>query len=219
MTYASSFFYGSLSLTDDLESHAGYLRAMVQQGQRATIDQRYRNLLKNHQVEDNYLFVLALLRLIDSEPQAGKDPTMVSHLDYAIEQLQKMQSDRDSPVRYLLLGYCYLDKLLRTSYGFDFDEELFLSAHRNLMLAYDLGRENERIQASALMDLGILHQRVQNYGLSARFFELRRKLGSGASGGSPGSFVSQDELVGFEWLYANALFYIHQPVKRPIALP
>ena len=205
-TYASSFFYGSLSLTDDLESHAGYIRSMVLQGQRATIDQRYKNLLKDHQVEDNYLFVQALLRLIDSEQKAAQDPTMVSHLDYAIEQLQKMQGDRDSPVRYLLLGYCYLDKLLREAKGFDFDEELFLNAHRNLMLAYDLGRENERIQASALMDLGILHQRVQNYGLAARFFELRRKLGSG-------SFVSEDELVSYEWLYANALFYIHQPSK------
>jgi hypothetical protein len=101
------------------------------------------------------------------------------------------------------LGACYLDKLQRLSQGYDFDRETFEAAHRNLMLAYDLGRDNARIKASALMDLGLLHQRVQNHGLAAKFFAKRKDLG----------FISDEDSARFAWFYGQSLFYSNQPDK------
>jgi hypothetical protein len=102
-----------------------------------------------------------------------------------------------------MLGYCYLAKLRRTAKGYELDQELFQGAHRELMLAYDLGRDNARVKAAVLSNLGILHQRAQNHGLSARFFALRKPLG----------FVSSEEAGAHAWLYARSLYYTHEPDK------
>jgi hypothetical protein len=194
---ASGYFYGSLTLTDDLESHYGYIRSMVLHNERKTIDVRYKDLQKRQFVNDNMKFVNALLLLIDAGPSEGKDASLFNK---ALEMLDSMQQDRDSPVRYLMLGYCYLEKLFITGDGYDFDGKGFEEANRDLMLAYDTGRENDRIEASALLNLGLLHQRVQNHGLAVRFFARRAKFG----------FTSNDESVRFGWFYARSLFYSHQ---------
>jgi len=199
-TFASGFFYESLSLTDDLESHYGYIESMMRRNQRAVITDRYKTLVQRSFIDDNMKFVDALLILIDQAPQAAKNPKYIAHLDQAIEKLVSMSQDRDAPSRYLLLGSCYLQKLLRTTKGLEFSDDLMQNANRSLMLAYDLGRDNIRLQASALMDLGILHAHIQNYGLAVRFFSLRKALG----------FSSPQEKASFEWLYANALFLSHQ---------
>jgi hypothetical protein len=196
--FASDYFYGSLSLTDDLESHYGYIRSMVLQNQRKTVDVRYANLVKREFINDNMKFVRAFLILLDAAPSDRKD---VRYLDEALSQLEAMEQDRDSPVRYLMMAYCYLEKLSRTADGYDFSTPLFESAHRNLMLAYDVGRDNVRVRAAALMNLGLLHQRAQNHGLATKFFATRKPLG----------FVSDEDEARFHWFYARSLFYTHQP--------
>jgi hypothetical protein len=195
---ASDYFYGSLSLTDDLESHFGYIESMMLRNQRKVIDDRYQNLVKRQFVEDNMKYVEALLILIDAKPSSRED---VGYLDQALEKLSAMDQDRDSPVRYLLMGYCYLEKVLKLAKGYEFDQSTFEAADRNLMLAYDLGRDNDRIRASTLIDLGILHTRVQNPGLAAKYFAKRKAFG----------FDSPDEKARFAWLYSNALYYSNQP--------
>ncbi len=199
--FASSFFYESLSLTDDLESHYGFVQSMNRRNLRSTIDDRYKNLVQRSFIDDNFKFVQALLILIDQNTHAQADRHLTAHLDQAIEKLVAMSQDRDSPARYLLLGSCYLEKLLRTAKGLEFSAELLQKANRTLMLAYDLGRDNVRIQAATLMNLGILQARVQNQGLAVRFFKERKTLG----------FVSAVEKAAFEWSYARALFLSHQP--------
>ena len=194
-----------MTLTDDLESHYGYIISMVAMGQRKLIDVRYQDLNKRQVIDDNMKFVRALLMLIDAQPGSRTD---TKHLDGAIESLTAMEQDRDSPVRHLVLGYCYLDKLLRLSDGYDFDPSLLENAHRNLMLAYDLGRDNARIKAAALMDLALLHQRVQNHGLAAQFFSKRKALG----------FVSDEDAARFAWVYGRSLFYANQPDKAAAEL-
>jgi len=200
---AANFFYGSLSLTDDLESHAGYLRSMVLKGERGIIDARYDDLKKHEFIEDNLKFVRALLLVLDADTAAVGNPLEMSRVNKALDLLEGMTQDRDSSVRYLFLGYCYLSKLLWNADGYDFDRGLFEAAHRSLMLALDLGRDNIRIQAAALTNLGVLHQRVQNHGLAVKFFAKRKVLG----------FSSQDEAVRLGWLYARSLFYNNQADK------
>lgn len=207
---AKGYFFGSLSLTDDLESHAGYLQVAVARGAvagtvtpaaRAEIDERYANLKNRKFIDDNMKYVDALLGLIDSEPQATRDPSKTRHLDRAIGLLQRMEQDRDSPVRHLMLGHCLLEKLKRTAKGLEIDQDLFQNAHRELMLAYDLGRDNARVKAAVLSNLGVLHLRAQNHGLAARFLALRKPLG----------FISSAEAGAHAWLYARTLYYTHEP--------
>ena len=202
---AGNYFFGSLSLTDDLESHYGFILSKIAQHQRQNLDLRYANLKTQHQIADNLKFVEALLILIDAHPSSESD---IKHLDLALGKLQSMVQDRDSPIRYLLMGYCSLEKLLRLSSGYEFEQETFENAHRNLMLAYDQGKDNVRVKASALMDLGILHQRVQNHGLAVQFFSMRKPLG----------FLSDEERAHFAWLYSKSLFYNHQPEQAVKAL-
>ncbi len=201
--FASSFFYEALSLTDDLEAHYGFVQSMVRRKLRSTINDRYKNLVQRAFIDDNMKFVEALLILIDQAPKAQADYKYVEHLDQAIEKLNAMSQDRDVPERYLLLGSCYLEKLFRTAEGVDFSPELMQKANRALMLAYDLGRDNVRIQASTLMNLGLLQSRVQNPGLAVRFLSQRKALG----------FTSPQEKTAFAWLYSRALFMSHQPLQ------
>jgi hypothetical protein len=69
------------------------------------------------------------------------------------------------------------------------------------MLSYDIGRENDRVKASALMNLGILHQQVQNHSRAAQFFNRRKALG----------FTSPEEAAALAWMYGRSLFYTHRP--------
>jgi len=211
---AANYFYQAVSITDDLEAHYGYINTRVRMNQRQVIDERYKSLVSQQLVEDNMKFVAAVLTLADHQ----KEQKDVKFLDEAIASLNSMVTDRDTAMRNLVLGYCYLEKLLRTADGYEIDGGLFQEAHRSLMLAYDLGRDNRRIRASALMDLGVLHSRAQNYGVASRFFELRKNLG----------FNAEDERARFAWLASRAYRYTRQfdraakelsevpgPVRRP----
>ncbi len=210
LDFAGNYFFESISLTDDLESHAGYVRTRLAKDQRKILDERYKDLKKREFVSDNMKFVHAITELLEpslaSKSSAsrnnGKSASTdtsgaevdIDILNSAIEQLEAMTQDRDSAVRHLLLGYCYFQKMLLLAKGPEFDQNLFQKSHYSLMLAYDLGRDNQRVKASALTNLGLLHQRVQNAGLSARFFALRKSLG----------FTSPDEQAQQAWLAARS---------------
>jgi hypothetical protein len=197
---ASKFFYGSLSLTDDLESHSGYIRSMIARGQRSTINERYQSLAENNFISDNRLFVDALLGLLDAAPGLESNPFDIAPLEGALAGLEKMTQDRDSDVRHLLMGYLKLVKLERTAHGYQVDRILFEEAHRHFMLALDLARDNDRVTASALMNLGILHARLQNHGQAVRFFEKRKAFG----------FLDALEEAHFTWLLTRSLLRSYQ---------
>lgn len=192
---ADNYFYESLSFTDDLESHYGFIKSRLAQGRRADLLRDYEDLSRRKIVTDNIKFVEAVIDIFD-DASDGQD-----RLDRAISKLEAMTDERDSGLRYLVLGYAYMEKLFRTAKGLDVNSEYLQNAHRSLMLAYDLAWDNPRIRASALMNLGILHQRVQNHGQAVRFFSLRKAFG----------FVSEEEKANFEYLYARSLAHVHQP--------
>lgn len=197
---AASYFYQAVSLTDNLEAHYGFISMLNGMGQRKVIDDRYAALLKQNLVGDNMKFVDAVLILIDAKSKSEVNPREVDYLNLAILKLQSMTQDRNAAMRYLVLGSCYLEKFLRTANGVDFDSHLLDLANQNLLLAEDLGHANVRIRASALIDLGILHQRAQNHALASRYFSLRKKL----------EFVDREEQMRFSWLYARSLMLSHQ---------
>jgi hypothetical protein len=209
LLYAENFFYQAVLLTDDLEAHNGYIETMMRENKRKGIDVNYTYLQTHGYVVDSLKYAQAMLLLIDGEAEMKKDPTAVQTLGKAIEKLESMEQDRESSVRYLLLGYCYMEKLLRLASGYDLDANLFQNARRNLMLAYDQGRDNTRVKASALMNLAILNQRAQNHGLAVKFFSLRKPLG----------FENDpDGRNRFSYLYAKSLFEGHLPDRAATEL-
>ena len=192
--FAGNFFFGSLSLTDELESHAGYVRSMLRRKVRPTLLERYENLREQNFIQDNQKFIDALMVVM---LDGGGWTTEAGAIDTAIGKLESMTQDRDSAVRHLFLGWCYLEKMKRTANAYYIDDTLLRDSHRSLMLALDIGRDNDRIRAAALTNLAALHQRAQNYGLATRFFERRKPLG----------FVTATERALFAWSYAKSLFY------------
>jgi hypothetical protein len=199
--FAANYFYGALSLTDDLEAHVGYIRSMLLKNSRKVIDERYRSLHERKFIGDHLGFVRAFLAIADLGPEIKNSDTVRKTFDGAIRTVHGMDPDREAATRYLFLGYLYLQKMRLGISGYDFDHDAAAEAHRNLMLAYDTGRDNVRLRASALINLGILHQLTQNHGVAVKFFEKRKTLG----------FLSNPEKVSFTWLYAKSLFYNYQP--------
>ncbi|MCB0365169.1 MAG: PD40 domain-containing protein [Bdellovibrionaceae bacterium] len=189
--YASNHFYGSLSLTDDLESHYGYIKAMELDGKQGELATVYDSLTKRGFVSDNLGYVQSLMEISNGKMSS-------ENADKLLSELHKIDSAYQSPMYQLLLGYLYLKKLELSLDGLGFSQDLLASSHKHLMLAYDLGRENRRIAASALSNLATLHFFVANWGLSRRFFELREPYG----------FVDKEEEGHFRWFFARTLYQL-----------
>lgn len=195
---ASNYFFSSLSLTDDLESHSGYILSMLERKKRADVTKDYEGMKKRNMIDDNLKFVEAFLILVDQDPAKASDST---YLDLALSKLDGMTQDRNSAVRYLLIGYCTLEKLLRESNGYDFPRDLYEKSYRALLLAHELSSDQVRVRASALSNLGALQMRVQNFGLATKFLLKRRDLG----------FVSPSEEISVRWSLARSLFFGDRP--------
>ncbi|MCB9025053.1 MAG: hypothetical protein H6625_01940 [Bdellovibrionaceae bacterium] len=194
--YAANNFYGSLSLTDDLESHYSYILSMKNSGKSDLLKKQYDNLVKREFLDENIHYVNSIIEL--TSLNAEKDLSTQSQLyNKILENLLKMKESYSSPVYQLLLGYVYLKQTELSINRFSFNQELAKLSHKHLMLAYDLGRDNLRIKASALSDLAYLHYHTRNWGLSRRFFELREPLG----------FVNNEQEFAHYWFYSRVSFY------------
>ncbi len=195
---ASDYFFQSLSLTDDLESYAGYVNTMTEIGQRKNMEERLEYLQKHQVMKDGVHFVQALLSL----QEGGDEKT----LETAITDLQSIRADLLDPMRTLMIGYAYIEKFLQTKKGVEYDRELWQKAHQSLILTADLARGRRRIRAAALTNLGLLHLWGQNYTQSVRFWELRKQLGFDDP-------QMNNERQAFTWFYSQALFLSGQPQR------
>lgn len=200
LTHASNLFYQSLSLTDDLESHYSYIKVMLDRKKKEEMQRQYENLEKRKFLEENIAFVEALL-LVMQDRESSSEKT--SFLEEAVEKLQSMSGGYDSAVHALLLGYCQFEILERTSKGLEYNIELMQDAHRHLMLAYDLGRDNDRILSSSLMNLGLLHLRIQSYRFAVQFLEKRGRL----------PFIDSSDRRSFLFVLARAYYFNNQALK------
>lgn len=196
---AADYFFQSLSLTDDLESHNGYFNTMLELKQKSNLTERINYLSSRNTIEDGTTWIKILLIL-------NEDPLDLSSIDKALTLIDTLRPDLNSPVKYLLIGALLLEKIQLTRSGSDISVELAQNAHQNLMLAADLSRDNLRLRASALNQLGLLHLWLQNFGQSIKFWELRNSLGFDKLSTNP-------EFKSFAWFYAEAAYSNNQPEK------
>jgi len=195
---AADYFFQSLSLTDDLESHSGYMNTMSQIDQKMNLLERMEYLENHGSIPDGAPWLKIFLLLDEKDPEQ-----YAKNLDLALKDLSRLRSDLNDPLKYLLIGYIYLEKIQYSQKGVEIDVQLLKDAHQNLILASDLARENPRIRAAALTNLGLLHLWNQNYGQSIKFWELRKNLG----------FEGEDQNTDYKsflWFYSQTLFLNNQ---------
>ncbi len=186
---SSGHFYGALSLTDDLESHYSFLVSKQLEGKLAQVGSLYENLKKRGVIGESLAFAESVIELLSLEEKGkSRDP---STMDGILKRVESIQGAQTSSTWHLLLGYLYLEKFFLQ------DKEVLDLSHRHLMLALDLGRNNVRVKATALMNLALLHQRAGNHSMANRFFSQRRELG----------FDHFEEFQRFSWFFARSLYY------------
>ncbi|MBF0314050.1 MAG: hypothetical protein HQK50_03310 [Oligoflexia bacterium] len=181
--YALNNFYGSLTLTDDIESHFGFVDLTLkerglEEGERE-LESQYQNLHLRKMIGDNITYVKVLRKLLRAPAKAS--------YEHAISELSSMGEKEHSPLRFLLLGYAH------------YKLQQYESAHRNFVLASDLALDNFRIRAAALANLALVHLRSKNYSLSAHYFRERLNYPFPEK-----STISEEEA--FYWFYAKTLF-------------
>ena len=203
LIYAYSTFYSAIRQTNDLEAHYQFLTlaAIPSLGKQKNVEDAYAVLKKQKLLGQHTKYVEAL-KLIMAFDKSGKKEADL--LDKALVALSTMPNVGPSTaMRDLLSGYIYHIKLRMTKQGFDFNKSLYEKAHYHYMMALDFGRDNTRISATALQNLGWLHFEVRNYGISAEFFSKRIQI----------PFINIDDEIATRWAYNRSLFYNYQYLK------
>lgn len=190
---AKGSFYSSIRTTDDLESHFQYTLLNSSNEAWNELLKVYETMVKDGLVEaDSLVFVKAV-----RAAAASANKTADSALANATLEIEKISDDLVGVgVKYLLLGYLYHEQFRRSAKDFDIDNDLAQKAHRSYLFAIDAAHNNERIQAAALQNLGLLHLSLKNYSMAAEFFQKRHKL--------PFTSIEQQEAV--TWFEAKSLY-------------
>ncbi len=196
---SSSSFFMAMNQTNDLEAHYGYLAVVIlKQGNYDKYEQAYKILNKNGKLSTAKPIVEAMLA---TQKLDGSSQKKMEQLDQLIQSLEAAVTEPfNESLRYLLLAFCYHEKLRMSFEIYDYESTFFEKAHRYYILAEYLAQDNERILASVWENLGILHYEVQNHSISSAYFEKRELLG----------FAEITDEVTFRLSYARSLFNSHQ---------
>lgn len=174
--FASQVFYSSVRLTDDQESHLGFVTTLLEENNRKLLDERYASLKSASFSGANLDFAQAALALYDDLNRKEFADTKL--LEDAEKRLNALKDDGSRPAgKHLLLGYIAHQKMLRAMKGFTFDQELSQQAHHQYMIALDLARKSVRMSSRILSNLGALHFQTGNFGMASGFFAAREKYG------------------------------------------
>lgn len=195
LSVSSSLFYGSLGVIDDLESHYGFIVTKLVEGQRKTLDERYDFMAKDGYAVESLKYVRSVLSLSN----LGNNPKEnLKILESAIKDLESTKGFENDPSRRLLLGYCYLEKMILNTVGLEIDRDSFEKAHSHLMLATDVGHDNNRILASAYGNLSLLHQKALNHGLAVEYFNKAKNYG----------FLTTEDEIHWSFGIAKSYFFL-----------
>jgi hypothetical protein len=186
-------FYNSIRTTDDLESHYQYALLNASKGAWQELLKVYETMIKDGLVEpDSLVFVKTVHDILTP----GHHPTD-SNLEHAVLEVSKLSDDLVGVgVKYLFMGYLYHEQFIRSAKDFALDNDLAQKAHRSYLFALDAAFENERIQAAALQNLGLLHTRLKNYSMAAEFFQKRQRL----------PFSNHEQRQAVSWFEAKSLY-------------
>ena len=190
---AKGSFYNSIRTTDDLESHYQY--ALLNSSKDAWQDllKVYDTMAKDGLIEPDSL---AFVKSVHDILTPGQRPSD-ENLEKSAAEITKLPDDLvGAGVKYLFLGFLYHEQFNRAAKDFDAGSEVAQKAHRSYLFAIDAAFENERIQAAALQNLGLLHTSLKNYSMAAEFFQKRHGL----------PFLNLEQRQAVSWFEAKSLF-------------
>lgn len=198
--FANGSFYSNIRTTDDLESHYQYVLLNSSKEAWAELLKNYEVMLKDGLIEsDSVTFVKSVHATITS----GQNPPE-SVLEQATKDVEKLSDNMVGVgAKYLFLGYLYQKRFDRTVNGFEFDDDLAQKAHRSYLYAIDAAFNNDRIQAAALQNLGLLHMARKNYSMAAEYFQKRHSF----------SYENVPHQEAILWFAAKALYQSYRPAE------
>lgn len=187
--FAGGAFFDSIRSSDDLESHFHY--ALLNFGKWEELQANYKQMVQQGLIRAESQVFVDTVRAVLLKPEALEKDELAE----AAEKIEAIRDDHvGAGVKYLFLGYLYQRQL--EPKGFKVDRTLAEKAHRAYLFAIDAGLNNDRIQAAALQNLGLLHLRLRNASLAAEFLSKRNDI----------PYNSPDEQVAVLWLRAKALY-------------
>lgn len=201
---AKGSFYSSIRTTDDLESHYQYALLSSSKESWTELLKIYDTMIKDGLIDpDSLSFVKAVNRVLGSGNRATDDG-----LREATTSMEKISDNLIGiGVKHLFLGYLYHEQFNRSAKDFEVDHDMAQRAHRSYLFAIDAAFENDRIQASALQNLGLLHLQLKNYAMASEFFSKRRLL----------EFSSSDQREALAWFESKSLYQSYR-VNEALAL-
>lgn len=201
---AKGSFYSSIRTTDDLESHYQYALMSASKESWTELLKIYDTMIKDGLIEpDSLNFVKAVHRVLGS----GGRPSDDSLLE-ATRSMEKISDNLIGiGVKHLFLGFLYHEQFNRSAKDLELDHSLAQRAHRSYLFAIDAAFENDRVQAAALQNLGLLHLQLKNYAMSSEFFSKRRLL----------EFSSSEQREALAWFESKSLYQSYR-INEALAL-
>ncbi|RZA10543.1 MAG: hypothetical protein EOP10_34605, partial [Proteobacteria bacterium] len=201
--FAIGAFNDSLRTSDDLESHFQYV-TMNYAAWNQFINQ-YRTMVSQGTIaKESWTFIHVVRDIM-----MAKKPLEADDYEEAAKKIEGI-SDTHLGVgmKYLLLGYIYHKQLQLTYEGFKYDKSLAEKTHKAYLFAIDGAIHNDRIQATALQNLGLLHLELRNFTLAAEFYQQRSTFG----------YAAVDEEFSLGWLKAKAMYLSNRSLDAYTAL-
>lgn len=201
--FAIGAFNDSIRTSDDLESHYQYVTLNF-----AAWNQfinTYRTLVSQGTIAaDSWTFIHVIRDIIMT-----KEPLKADNYEEAAKKIEGISdSHLGVGMKYLLLAYLYHKELQFSYDGFKYDKTLAEKAHKAYLFAIDGALNNDRIQASALQDLAVLHLEIRNFTLAAEFLQQRSTI----------AYSSQEEELAIGWLKAKAMYLSNRSADAYTAL-
>jgi hypothetical protein len=207
--FAIGAFFDSIRISDDLESH--FQHTLLNFDKWPELTKNYDTMISQGLIKAESKVFIETIRAI-VKPTKTLEPKDYAEAAKAIEGVD--DSHLGSGVKYLFLGYLYQKQLDFTVKGFQYDADLAEKAHKAYLFAIDGALQNDRVQAAALQNLGILHLRIRNYTLASEFLTQRGNI----------AYFSNDEELAVLWLKAKALYLsyrsmdAYQAMKQALSL-
>lgn len=175
---AVGHFYGAVTLTDDLEAHWGYLRDMVAAGLGDDIKAQLDELVKRNFTKALEPRVRALAALARKDPRRESE----GELGDLADTLEKLPGANHAVARFLQGSLRLLQLMAKPWRGGEAQLRDGRAIYRDLTLALDGARDNERLKIAVLDNLAILQSHTRQWGEAAKAWAQRGRHGYEAPG-------------------------------------
>lgn len=206
-SYAEGAFFDNLRMSDDLEGHYRYARAITDDTRWQQVLQQYGLMIQDGLIrETSRDFAMLVHDLHGSAIGAAPNEKQIR---MALTRLEGLPADQPGiAVAHLLRGWLWQQHYQQAHDGLRGPREALDAAHREYLLALDQGWNNERLRATALQNLGLLHGQAGNAALASEYLRQRAGLG----------FENAARERAFRWWQARILYRAHRSTEALAAV-